>query len=82
MGYNAKGTNAQWNARRDKNTQRAQRRREAEQRRQDQERRAQRNLQSEFERAAEQGFHTLVANVIHAVSLLGHIQDPAVQQSV
>ena len=30
----------------------------------------------------EQGFHTPVANVIHAVSLLGHIQDPAVQQSV
>jgi len=68
----------QWDARREKNRQCEQRRTEARQCQQ----RAQRNLQAEFERATEQGFHTLVASIMHAARLLDHIQDPAVQQSV
>ena len=67
----------QWEARREKNRQRQQRRTDAQQRQ-----RIQRNLQTEFERAAEQGFHTPMANAMHATRLLDRIQDPAVRQSV
>ena len=40
------------------------------------------NLQCEFHEAAEQGFHTLMANVMHATELLGNLQDLTAQQSV
>src|SRR6185312_161286 len=69
----------QRDARRTRNRDREQRRVDARQR---QQQRAQQNLQAEFERAAEQGFHTPVANIMHATRLLDHIRDPAVLQSI
>ena len=40
------------------------------------------NLQEEFERIAEQGFHSPVANIMHVARLLDHVNDPAVHQSI
>ena len=66
-------------ARRERNRARAQRRADARQRQHHQ---TQRNLQEEFERAAQQGFHSPVANIMHAARLLDHVNDPAVHQSI
>ena len=69
----------QRDARRARNRDREQRRANA---RQHQQQQAQRNLQEEFERAAEKGFHTPMSNIMYATRLLDHINDPAVLQSI
>ena len=69
----------QRDARRAKNCEREQWREDVRQR---QQQRTQRSLQTEFERAAEQGFHTPVDNIMHTARLLDHIKDPAVVQSI
>ena len=42
----------------------------------------QRILQEEFECIAEQGFHSPVANIMHAARLLDHINNPAFLESI
>ena len=66
-------------ARRERNRKREQQRENARQR---QQQCTKRNLQTIFERAAEQSFHTPVANIMHAARLLDHIKDRAVAQSI